>query len=117
MTSGNVHPIRGAKRIADLPPYLFAEADRQISAKRAAGHDVVSLGVGDPDLPTPDHIVEALNEASHDPRTHRYPEYYGLRTLRQAIAGWYAQRFGVELDPDKEVLPLVGSKEGVFHLP
>jgi LL-diaminopimelate aminotransferase len=108
---------RPAQRIAALPPYLFAEADRQIKAKRAAGHDVISLGVGDPDLPTPPSIVDALAGAARDPKTHRYPEYYGLSELRQAIAVWYGRRFGVELKPDGEVLPLVGSKEGVFHLP
>src|SRR4029079_9491452 len=89
-------PARRAQRIAALPPYLFAEADRQIRAKRAAGHDVVSLGVGDPDLPTPDAVVQALAEAARAPKTPRYPEYVGLTELRQAIADWYGRRFGVQ---------------------
>lgn len=108
--------FRPASRIANLPPYLFAEADRQIAAKRAAGFDVVSLGVGDPDLPTPTWVVEELKRAVDQPANHRYPEYYGLPELRQAIATWYQRRFGVTLDADKEVVPLIGSKEGIFHL-
>jgi len=105
-----------ARRIESLPPYLFAELDRRLAAKRAEGVDVISLGVGDPDMPTPRHIVEAVQEAAEDPTTHRYPSYYGLPLLREAIAGWYRRRFAVELDPDTEVLPLIGSKEGLAHL-
>jgi LL-diaminopimelate aminotransferase len=108
--------VRAADRIRALPPYLFAELDKKISAKRAAGEDVISLGIGDPDLPTPRHIVEALQEAVEDPATHQYPSYYGLPSFRSAIARFYARRFGVELDPDTEVLPLIGSKEGVAHI-
>ena len=108
--------MRPARRIADLPPYLFAELDRKVGAKRAAGVDVISLGVGDPDLPTPRHVVEALQEAAEDPATHQYPSYYGLPALRRAIAEWYGRRFGVVLDSDTEVLPLIGSKEGLAHL-
>ena len=108
--------MRIADRVADLPPYLFAELDKKIEAKRAEGADVISLGVGDPDHPTPRHIVEALQEASEDPSTHQYPSYYGSPALRKAIADWYLQRFGVELDPDTEVQPLIGSKEGIAHL-
>lgn len=108
--------FKPANRIANLPPYLFAEADRQIAAKRAAGFDVVSLGIGDPDLPTPSSIVEELKRTAEIPANHRYPEYYGLPELRQAIANWYQKRFGVELHPDKEVVPLIGSKEGIFHI-
>ena len=108
--------FRPASRIANLPPYLFAEADRQIAAKRAAGFDVVSLGIGDPDLPTPAAIVEELKRAAEQPANHRYPEYYGLPELRRAIASWYERRFGVELDPDREVVPLIGSKEGIAHM-
>src|SRR2546421_599701 len=81
-----------------------------------SGGDVISLAVGDPDLPTPRHVVEALQEAAEDPTTHQYPSYYGLPAFRLAIAGWYERRFGVKLDPDTEVLPLVGSKEGLAHL-
>ncbi len=108
--------MRFADRVASLPPYLFAELDRRVAAKRATGADVISLGVGDPDLPTPEHVVRALQEAAGDPSTHRYPSYYGLPELREAIAGWYGTRFGVELDPATEVLPLIGSKEGIAHL-
>lgn len=108
--------FRPASRIANLPPYLFAEADRQIAAKRAAGFDVVSLGIGDPDLPTPAPIVEELKRTAEIPANHRYPEYYGLPELRQAIANWYQKRFGVDLHPDNEVVPLIGSKEGIFHI-
>jgi LL-diaminopimelate aminotransferase len=109
--------MRVADRVANLPPYLFAELDKKVSAKRAGGVDVISLGVGDPDHPTPPHIVEALREAALDPATHRYPSYYGMPELRRAIAEWYDTRFGVELDPDTEVQPLIGSKEGIAHLP
>ncbi len=109
--------MRIADRVANLPPYLFAELDKKIAAKRADGVDVISLGVGDPDQPTPPHIVEALREAATDPATHQYPSYYGMPELRRAIAEWYGVRFGVELDPDREVQPLIGSKEGIAHLP
>ena len=105
-----------ADRIANLPPYLFAEADRQIAAKRAAGFDVISLGIGDPDLPTPDWVVEELKRTAEQPPNHRYPEYYGLPQLRKAMADWYQRRFGVDLDSDREVVPLIGSKEGIAHM-
>jgi LL-diaminopimelate aminotransferase len=108
--------MRAARRIDHLPPYLFAELDRKVAAKRAEGVDVISLGVGDPDLPTPPHVVAALQQAAADPGTHRYPSYWGLPTFREAIAGWYRTRFGVSLDPGTEVLPLIGSKEGIGHL-
>lgn len=109
--------MRIAKRIESLPPYMFAELDRKLGEKRAAGIDVISLGIGDPDSPTPRHIVDALQRAAEDPTTHRYPSYYGMPALREAIAGWIRDRFGVDLDPDTEVQPLIGSKEGVAHLP
>ena len=108
--------MRIADRVAGLPPYLFAELDKKIAAKRAEGADVISLGVGDPDHPTPPHIVDALKEAAEDPTTHQYPSYYGSPGLRKAIADWYSRRFGVELDPETEVQPLIGSKEGIAHL-
>jgi LL-diaminopimelate aminotransferase len=95
---------------------MFAELDRKIEARRAQGADVISLGVGDPDQSTPRHVVEALQEAAEDPATHQYPSYWGLPALRKAIAGWYGTRFEVQLEPDTEVLPLVGSKEGIAHL-
>jgi LL-diaminopimelate aminotransferase len=108
--------VRLARRVESLPPYLFAELDRKVAARRAAGADVISLGVGDPDLPTPPHVVEALRAAAADPSTHRYPSYFGLPELRAAIASFYAKRFGVDLDAETEVLPLIGSKEGLAHL-
>jgi LL-diaminopimelate aminotransferase len=108
--------VRLARRVQSLPPYLFAELDRKVAEKKATGVDVISLGVGDPDQPTPRHIVEALQEAAEDPVTHRYPSYYGLPALRMAIAAWYRTRFRVELDPETEVQPLIGSKEGIAHL-
>lgn len=108
--------MRTADRIHSLPQYLFADLDKKVAAKKAAGMDVISLGIGDPDLPTPRHVVEALREAVEDPSTHQYPSYYGLPAFRMAVARFYARRFEVELDPDTEVLPLIGSKEGVAHL-
>jgi LL-diaminopimelate aminotransferase len=108
--------VRVARRIESLPPYLFAELDRKIEERRAAGVDVISLGVGDPDRPTPRHVVEALQEAAEDPSTHTYPSYYGLPGLRRAVADWYRERFGVDLEPDTQVQPLIGSKEGIAHL-
>jgi LL-diaminopimelate aminotransferase len=109
--------MRVARRLNAIPLYLFAELDRKIEERRAAGIDVISLGVGDPDLPTPRHVVEALQEAAEDPATYRYPSYFGLPDLRRAIADWYRERFEVDLDPDTEVQPLIGSKEGIAHLP
>ena len=85
--------------------------------KRAEGVDIISFGIGDPDLPTPPHILDALIEASRDPANHRYPETDGLPELRKSIADWYERRFGVALDSDKEVVPLIGSKEGIGHIP
>ena len=109
--------MRTAKRIEKLPPYLFAEIDRKVAEARARGADIISFGVGDPDLPSPPHVVEALAEAGRDAATHRYPSYTGMPEFRVSIANWYRERFGVELDPDTQVQPLVGSKEGIFHLP
>ena len=109
--------MRTAKRIEKLPPYLFAEIDRKVAEAKARGADIISFGVGDPDLPTPPHIIEALTKAAADPATHRYPSYTGMPAFRESIASWYDRRFGVKLDADDEVQPLVGSKEGIFHLP
>ncbi|MEX1254430.1 MAG: LL-diaminopimelate aminotransferase [Dehalococcoidia bacterium] len=106
-----------ARRVQELPPYLFFEISRRIAQKRAEGVDVISFGVGDPDLPTPPHIIDALVEASRDPANHHYPETDGLPELRKAMADWYERRFGVSLDPDKEIVPLIGSKEGIGHIP
>ncbi|HYT29684.1 MAG TPA: LL-diaminopimelate aminotransferase [Actinomycetota bacterium] len=108
--------MRLAERVRNLPPYLFAELDRRVAEKRAAGADIISLGVGDPDLPTPGHIVEAMQRSAADPTTHRYPSYYGLPAFRQAVADFYRRRFGVDLDPDTQVQPLIGSKEGLAHM-
>ena len=106
-----------AQRVQELPPYLFAAISRKIAEKRAEGVDVISFGIGDPNLPTPPHIIEALVEAARDPANQGYPETDGLPEYRQAVAGWYERRFGVSLDPDREVVPLIGSKEGIAHLP
>ena len=108
--------MRIAKRVESLPPYLFAELDKRVAAKRAEGADVISLGIGDPDLPTPAHVVEAAKQGVADASTHQYPSYYGMPEFRQAVSTWFAGRFGVALDPDTEVLPLLGSKEGLAHL-
>jgi LL-diaminopimelate aminotransferase len=109
--------MRTARRIDAIPPYLFAEIDRKVAERRAAGVDVISFGVGDPDLPTPDFVVEELARAARDPATHQYPSYFGLPSFRRAVADFYRRRFGVELDPTTQVLPLIGSKEGIAHLP
>jgi LL-diaminopimelate aminotransferase len=109
--------VRTAARIDRLPPYLFAEIDRKVAEAVGKGADIISFGVGDPDLPTPDHVVEALRDAALDPATHRYPSYVGMPELRSAIAGFYERRFKVSLDPDNAIQPLVGIKEGIFHLP
>lgn len=108
--------MKTAARIDSLPPYLFASLDKKVNDARAKGVDVISFGVGDPDLPTPPHIVEAAAAALRDPENHRYPSYYGLAEFRRAIAGYYRRRFDVELDPESQVLPLIGSKEGIAHL-
>jgi LL-diaminopimelate aminotransferase len=99
-----------------VPPYLFAELERQISAKTRAGIDVISLGIGDPDLPTPDAIVEAAAAAMRDPGTHRYPTNHGSDEFREAAAGFYRDRFGVQLDPASELIPVLGGKEAVGHI-
>ena len=106
-----------ARRVQELPPYLFAQISKKIAQKRAEGVDIISFGVGDPDLPTPKHILDALIDAARDPANHRYPETDGLPELRKSIAGWYERRFGLSFDPDREVVPLIGSKEGIGHIP
>lgn len=109
--------MRAAKKIETLPPYLFAEIDRKVAAKRAQGVDVISLGIGDPDMPTPVHVVNELCRAVREiPATHRYPSYEGMPAFRQAAADWCERRFGQRFDPDSEVLALIGSKEGLAHL-
>lgn len=106
-----------ADRLTQLPPYLFVEIDRKKREAAARGVDIINLGIGDPDLPTPAPIVRALAEAARNPVNHRYPESEGLDKFRQAVADWYRRRFGVELSPAKEVLSLIGAKEGIGHLP
>jgi LL-diaminopimelate aminotransferase len=108
--------MRLSRRVEKLPPYLFVEISKKIAEKKARGEEVISFGIGDPDIPTPTHVIERLCQAAQDPANHRYPESEGLSELRRAIAGWYQRRFGVALDPDSEVLPLIGSKEGVAHI-
>jgi LL-diaminopimelate aminotransferase len=108
--------MRFARRLEQVPPYLFAEIERRIEALRAEGVDVISLGIGDPDLPTPAEVVEALQKAAARPENHRYPSNRGLAAFRDAVAAFYAERFGVAIDPATEVIPVLGGKEGVAHL-
>jgi len=108
--------MRLSQRMETLPPYLFVEISRKIAEKRARGEELVSFGIGDPDFPTPPHIINRLCQAAQEPANHRYPETEGLPELRRAIADWYQRRFNVFLDSDKEVLPLVGAKEGIVHI-
>ncbi len=105
-----------SQRINKLPPYLFVEINRKIAEKRAKGEDIISFAIGDPDIPTPEHIIDELCRSAHDPVNHRYPETDGLYELREAVAFWYKKRFDVMLDPKEEVLPLIGSKEGIGHI-
>jgi LL-diaminopimelate aminotransferase len=106
-----------AARLQLIPPYLFKEIDEKKEQVRARGVDIIDLGVGDPDLPTPKFIVDRMKEAVADPSTHRYPLYSGMNNFREAAARWYKRRFGVDLDPASEVLTLIGCKEGIAHLP
>jgi LL-diaminopimelate aminotransferase len=106
-----------SRRLQQLPPYHFAAYARKIAEKRAQGVDVINLSMGDPDLPTPPEVLDALDDAARQPINQRYPEYAGMAALREATAAWFARRFGVELDPAREILPVIGSKEGLAHLP
>lgn len=108
--------MRLSHKVEKLPFYLFVEISKKIAEKKANGEDVVSFGIGDPDIPTPTHIIERLCKEAKNPVNQRYPESEGLPALRQAIAGWYEKRFGVKLDPEKEVAPLIGSKEGIANI-
>jgi len=108
--------MKTSARLDRLPPYLFAELERKIADKKAAGVDVISLGIGDPDTPTPQLVVDALTKAAADPGTHQYPSNRGRAELRQAFADFYARRFGVTLDPETEIVPALGAKECVFNL-
>jgi LL-diaminopimelate aminotransferase len=108
--------MRSSSRLERIPPYLFAELERKVSAKRAAGIDVISLGIGDPDTPTYAPIVAAGHRAIDDPSTHQYPSNRGRQEFREALTAFYSRRFGVELDPDTEVMPAIGAKECIFNL-
>jgi len=105
-----------AARMSNLPPYLFARIDEMKAQQQKKGTDIIDLGVGDPDLPTPDHIVASLCEAAQNPENHHYPSYAGMPEYRSAVADWYQQRFRVSLDPQKEVIALMGSKDGIAHI-
>ena len=109
-------PIEVATRIKTLPPYLFAAIDKMKQEAIARGVDIINLGIGDPDLPTPMPIIESLANAAKDPKHHQYPSYEGMLSFRKAVAGWYTRRFNVTLDPANEVLTLIGSKEGIGHI-
>ena len=109
--------VEPAERVRQIPPYLFAEIDRKKRELRAKGADLIDLGIGDPDIPTPSRIIDRLTKAAHDATNHRYPSYEGMLDFRQAVADWYQRRFGVSLDPEAEVLTLIGSKEGIAHIP
>jgi LL-diaminopimelate aminotransferase len=108
--------VRASSRLDKIPPYLFAELERKIAEKRAAGVDVISLGIGDPDTPTYPEIVTAAQAAVADPATHQYPSNRGRQDFREAVARFYSRRFGVELDPETEVMPAIGAKECIFNL-
>jgi LL-diaminopimelate aminotransferase len=108
--------MQPSKRLERLPPYLFAELERKVREKKEAGVDVISLGIGDPDTPTPEPVIAALGTAAHDPGTHRYPSNRGRPELRGAFARFYDRRFGVALDPETEIVPALGAKECVFNL-
>jgi LL-diaminopimelate aminotransferase len=105
-----------SRRIENLKPYLFVEINKKIAEKKAKGEEIISFAIGDPDIPTPTHILDRLCREAQDPANHRYPESEGLPELCRAIAGWYQKRFDVSLDPETEVLPLIGSKEGIAHI-
>jgi LL-diaminopimelate aminotransferase len=108
--------MRPSERLERLPPYLFAELERKIAKKKEQGIDVISLGIGDPDIPSPDFAVAALAEAARDPATHRYPTNRGRTEFRESVARFYGRRFGVELDPATEIVPALGAKECIFNL-
>lgn len=110
-----MNKIEKSERLKRLPPYLFVEIDKAKKKAKDEGRDIIDLGIGDPDMPAPNFIINALNKAARDPKTHRYALDQGLPELRQAIAKWFRKRFGVGLNSDTEILPLIGSKEGIAH--
>ncbi|MDP6713951.1 MAG: aminotransferase class I/II-fold pyridoxal phosphate-dependent enzyme, partial [SAR202 cluster bacterium] len=107
--------MKFASRVEKIPPYLFVEISRKIAAKRAEGIEVIDFGIGDPDLPTPGSVIDALNATSGDVPNHRYPETEGMPEFRKAVADWYHRRFGISVDVDSEVISLIGAKEGIGH--
>lgn len=115
--SEDMERFEKAERLQQLPPYLFKEIDRKKQEVKARGVDIIDLGVGDPDLPTPPHIIQALKQAADDAENHRYPSYSGMGPFKEAVSMWYKERFGVDLDPRSEVISLIGSKEGIAHFP
>ncbi|MFN2243437.1 MAG: aminotransferase class I/II-fold pyridoxal phosphate-dependent enzyme, partial [Anaerolineae bacterium] len=108
--------MRVAERVDTLPPYVFAKLGQRIVEMKAQGKDIIRLDIGSPDLPPPDFIVDALNQSLRDPSKHGYGGYYGTPALRRAMASYYQSRFGVRLNPDKQVAPLIGSKEGIANV-
>lgn len=108
--------MKKANRIANVPPYLFAEVEKKKADMISRGMKVIDLSIGDPDLPTPKRILDKFHKAVNDPRTHNYPPYEGIKEFREEVAKWYKKRFNVDLDPEKEVLSLIGSKEGIAHI-
>jgi LL-diaminopimelate aminotransferase len=110
-------PFERTARLQALPPYVFAKIDRIVQDERAKGRSLISLGIGDPDLPTPEFIIDRLTSVIKNPKNHKYPSYWGMIEFRKAVATWFEKRFKVSLNPQKEVLALIGSKEGIAHLP
>ncbi|MCF8068511.1 MAG: LL-diaminopimelate aminotransferase [Desulfobacterales bacterium] len=104
-------------RLKQLPPYLFKEIDRQKDEEKAKGVDIIDIGVGDPDMPTPGHIIKALEKAAADKENHRYPSYTGMALFNETVARWYKKRFNVDIDSSSEAVTLIGSKEGIAHIP
>ncbi len=111
-----MHIMKTSSRMDNLAPYLFVEINKKIAAKKALGEEIINFSIGDPDIPTPENVINKICQTAGDPANHRYPETFGLPELRQAIADWYKKRFNVILDPASEILPLQGSKEGIAHM-
>jgi len=109
--------VKPASRVEQIPPYLFARIDKMKEEVRKEGIDLIDFSIGDPDIPTPPHIIEKMQEAIKDPRNHKYPSYEGMIEYRRAVSNWYHKRFGVKLNPEHEVVALIGSKEGIAHMP
>jgi len=108
--------MKFASRVTKLPPYVFAGMAKRLAELRAQGIEIINFGMGDPDVPTPDYLIDTLCDAVREPKNSRYPDYFGKPALRRAISDWYQERFGVSLEPDTEVLPLIGSKEGIANV-